>query len=462
MQMVDKAAVLNLTEAQNPWWKDREGLPVEKNWPKREVFFDVEKELDLPLMTLLTGLRRTGKTTILRQAIASLVEKGTNPKKVLYFSFEQELAPTSTETLEALLEVYLTRILKLEPLQVKKTIFIFLDEIQFVEHWQNILKRYYDLNKNFKFILSGSASTVLVWPKKESLAGRLLEIPIGPLSFREFLKLKKEESVPKIGLEKEPKGDELLELKGISRKRGTKLDRFYLEYLARGQFPEMVGWEDLQKIRSYLVGSICEKIVLVDLPKVFDIQSPQKLLQLFSVLVQETGSLVEYQNLAVDLGLSRQTIAEYVSYLEAGYLIEVLYSSSGTFRRRLRKRKKVYATSPNMTTSLQAVGEGDPEFGQALGRLAETAILSLLEKDFKNVYFWLKKGKEVDFVVRAPKGILPIEVKFQNLLGTADFETLFGFMEKNKIQRGILVSRNKVDVVEKDGLKVIVLPVWFV
>lgn len=460
--MVDKVTVLNLAESQNPWWKDKGSLPVEKTWPKREAFFEVQKELNLPLMTLLTGLRRTGKTTILRQSIADLIEKGTNPKRILYFSFEDELSPTSTETLEALLEVYLSRVLRQDIFRVKKTVFIFLDEVQFVERWQNILKRYYDLNKNFKFILSGSASTILVWPKRESLAGRLLEISISPLSFREFLKLKKKGVIPKIGLKKELKEAELFDLRAVSRKRGAGLDELYLEYLARGQFPEMLDWEDLQRVRSYLVGSILEKIVLVDLPKVFDIQSPQKLLQVFSVLAQETGGLVEYQNLAADLGLSRQTIADYISYLEAGYLVDMVYSSSGSFRRRLRRRKKVYATSSNMTTSLQAIDERDPEFGQAIGRLVETAVLSSLRRKFRDVYFWLQRGKKVDFVVRTKGGVLPIEVKFKASLRKADFSNLFDFMRKNDLERGILISRNKVDMVEKDNLKVLVLPAWFV
>lgn len=460
--MVDRVTVLGLAEAQNPWWKDRGNLPIEQSWPKREAFFGVQKELDLPLMTLLTGLRRTGKTTILRQSITNLIGKGTNPKRILYFSFEEEPAPTSTETLEALLEIYLSRILKQEISQVKKTVFIFLDEIQFVERWQNILKRYYDLNKNFKFVLSGSASTVLVWPKRESLAGRLLEISIGPLSFREFLKLKGEKTIPQVDLEKEPRESTLFDLQTVSRQRGAELDGLYLEYLARGQFPEMINWEDLQKIRSYLVSSILEKIVLVDLPKVFDIQSPQKLMQVLSVLVQETGGLVEYQNLAVDLGLSRQTIADYISYLEAGFLVDILYSSSGSFRRRLRKRKKVYATSPNLTTSLQAIGEKDAEFGRVAGRLVETATLSSFRNRFRDVYFWLQKGKEVDFVVRTTEGVLPIEVKFKSSLKSADFTTLFDFMQKNESKRGILISRNKVDVLEKDNLKVLVLPAWFV
>ncbi|MBM4401730.1 MAG: ATP-binding protein [Candidatus Cloacimonetes bacterium] len=458
---VDNVKVFNLASAQNPWWKDSKDLPSEQSWPKFEAFFTAQKELKLPLMTLLTGLRRTGKTTILKQLVADLLKRGENPERILYFSFEQEPAPTSTETLEALLEIYLTQVLKTKVSQVKTPTFIFLDEIQFVERWQNILKRYYDLNKNFKFILSGSASTILVWPKKESLAGRIFEVIISPLSFREFLRLKKEKVVPKINLEKELKESELFDWQVIARQEGGKLDELYLEYLARGQFPEIVGWDELQKIRSYLISSILEKIILVDLPKVFDIQSPQKLREIFSVLAQETGSLVEYQNLAVDLGLSRQTLADYVSYLEAGYLINVLFSSSGSFRRRLRKRKKIYAASPNITTSLQAITEKNPEFGQIIGRLVETAILSSLQKEFQSVYFWRQNGKEVDFIVRTQTQILPIEVKFQSSLKKSDLANLFKFMQKNALRRGFLISRNQLELVEKGGLKIIIIPAWF-
>lgn len=459
---VDKITLFNLATTQNPWWEDSKNLPPEQNWPKREAFFTTQKELDLPLMTLLTGLRRTGKTTILRQLIVNLIKQGQNPKRILYFSFEQEPSPTSTEILETLLEIYLAQVLKRKTSQVKMPVFIFLDEIQFVEQWQNILKRYYDLNKNFKFILSGSASTILVWPKKESLAGRILEVPIGPLSFREFLKLKKEKVIPKIDLEKKLKESEFFDLQIISHNRGNELDELYLEYLARGQFPEIINWDDLQKIRSYLISSILEKIILVDLPKVFEIQSPQKLREVFLVLAQETGSLVEYQSTASDLGLSRQTLADYVSYLEAGYLINVVFSSSGSFRRRLRKRKKIYAASSNITTSLQAIGEKSPEFGQIIGHLVETAVLSSLRKEFQDIYFWLQNGKEVDFVVRSQKEILPIEVKFQSSLKKSDLANLFKFMQKNDLEQGFLISRNQFELVEKDSLKITIVPAWFI
>lgn len=103
---------------------------------------------------------------------------------------------------------------------------------------------------------------------------------------------------------------------GTRRQAGkSEVDKLYLEYLVRGQFPEIISWDDLVKIRSYLANSILEKIVLVDLPKVFEVQSPQNLLQLFQVISQESGSLVEYQGLGSALGLSRQTVADYVDYL---------------------------------------------------------------------------------------------------------------------------------------------------
>ncbi len=65
-------------------------------------------------------------------------------------------------------------------------------------------------------------------------------------------------------------------------------------------------------------------------------------------------------------------------------------------------------------------------------------------------------------MVRTKGGVLPIEVKFKASLRKADFSNLFDFMRRNDLERGILISRNKVDMVEKDNLKVLVLPAWFV
>lgn len=96
-----------------------------------------------------------------------------------------------------------------------------------------------------------------------------------------------------------------------------------------------------------------------------------------------------------------------------------------------------------------------------LGRLVETAILSSLKADFTDVYFWHQKDKEVDFIARAPQGLLPIKVKFQSSLKKSDLNHLFTFMQKNSLTRGILISRTQIELLRKDERCVTILPAWF-
>ncbi|MBU3958119.1 MAG: AAA family ATPase, partial [Nanoarchaeota archaeon] len=115
---------------QNPWW---EGKPIEsiKGMEKRELFGEILGYLDAKQMLAVIGLRRVGKTVLLFQIIEHLIQKGANPRQILYFSFDELLAK-EPDIIENILSGYENEILK----QELKNIFIFFDEINHVRDWQ--------------------------------------------------------------------------------------------------------------------------------------------------------------------------------------------------------------------------------------------------------------------------------------------------------------------------------------
>ena len=122
----------------NDWWitkKVKEGLLKPY---KRPLFNEILRYLDDRQILLVTGLRRVGKTTLFYQLIQELVNKGVEPTKILYFSFDEESAE-----IDDLLKTYREKVLKAEFENTK--IYIFLDEIQKTKDWQNKLKIYYDI-----------------------------------------------------------------------------------------------------------------------------------------------------------------------------------------------------------------------------------------------------------------------------------------------------------------------------
>ena len=150
----------------NHWWKSGR---VKKEFSpkyKRKLFYEIIKYMDKRQILALVGLRRTGKTTLLYQLIQHLIEQGINPFNILYFSFDEE-----DVSVEEILDYYEKEILKKDLSNEK--VFLFFDEIQKLNNWEDKLKILYDLYPKMKIIVSGSASINLLFKGKETLAGRI-------------------------------------------------------------------------------------------------------------------------------------------------------------------------------------------------------------------------------------------------------------------------------------------------
>ncbi|MCP2605725.1 AAA family ATPase, partial [Candidatus Aminicenantes bacterium AC-335-O07] len=160
----------------NPWWRGEFKI----DFREREIYKKIQKFISLPQIIAFTGLRRVGKTTLMFKIVEDSINKGFDPKNIIYFSFDEFKEIKIREVIKEYEELMEKDIRKGKYL-------LLLDEIQKLNNWEEQTKVVYDMFRNFKIYISGSESLFIRKKSKESLAGRIFEFRVEPLSFKEFL-----------------------------------------------------------------------------------------------------------------------------------------------------------------------------------------------------------------------------------------------------------------------------------
>jgi len=386
---------------QNPWLQEPGYSPKELKWPQRTLFDSLYKDiLDTKQVTGLVGLRRTGKSTLLKQILGLMLKNPANKNRILYFSFDEFGVEEKTETLESVIKFFLEEIVDEKLHKIEKPVYLFLDEIQLIPYWQDIVKRFYDLNQKLKFIVSGSSSLYILKKSKESLAGRIFEKRLGPLSFGEY--------------------------KIISGRKSLE------EFLRLGQFPELLELNDLEKRKEYLKEAVIKKVIETDIPKILKIRKQFDFERLFWSILPNTGQIISPTKLGSDLSMKKGTLFNYLSILEEALLVSKIVNLSGSFRSEKRLLRKYYPGSSNFLSL-------SPE-NLSLGFFAENYIANLLKQQSGDLYLFNERGKEIDFVI--PERKLAIEVKYQDVIHKSDYQFLKKYCDE-KGYRGVVICKDK-------------------
>lgn len=381
----------------------REKVPAYKRWASSEI----EKSIGKGLIVAVTGLRRVGKTTIIKQLLG---------KNSFYFSFDEKKY-TNSETLKRVLDVFTGE---------SDYPTIALDEVFRVDDWAGVLKRYHD-QKKAKFIVSGSSS-LMIKKGVESLSGRMLEHYVPPLQFGEYLELKGEgPQTPAPG-----------EVFRVKKRYAEDAE----EFLMKGSFPEIVQMDE-KTAASYIRTSTVEKIVFDDIPYTFSLEYPSKLYDLLKLCATGSAQLFTEVNFAEALQISRHAVSDYLLYLQKAYLIDILYPR-GSFQKALKKQKKVFAKTASIYNALSE----SPTRGQA----AETAVYDKLS-DRKISFYRDAQKREVDFI-----SDIPVEVKYQSTITSHDIANMLYYMEQYKSREGMVVTKELFDEKEIDGKTIRYIP----
>ena len=389
----------------NRHWKEGFVYPFPE---KRDLYPVIAAALETQAIISLVGLRRTGKTTLLKQFINHLIENGVPRHDILLYSFDEPAE------LQAVFDEYFR--LTANNLD-SNMLYFFLDEIQKLPDWQNKLKLYYDHYPNLKFIVSGSSS-VFLRKRSESLAGRIREFWLPPLSFGEFLRFR-------------GKG-ELAEKQALfASQLGKELEQFALR-----PFINILN-EPAESASEYL-NTLLRKVVFEDIPQVYPVEQPQMLLKIFQIIASNPGMLLDYRSLSSDISMNEKTLSNYVHYLEQAFLIKRLYNYSSNRLTSEKKLKKVY---PLASAFCQA------ETAKVMEALAVTQSAS--------VFFW-RQTHEVDMVILENGKPLPIEVKYADAPRKKDLTGLQKFMERFHAEAGIVLTKQ----LEKREGNMSYIPLW--
>jgi len=402
----------------NHWWTigkvDAElALPF-----KRDIYTEIEKNIDKRFILALVGLRRAGKTTTMYQIIQGLIETKIKKENILFFSFD-EVSVKLSEVMETYKEIH-NKDLR------KEKIYIFLDEIQKWSGWKNELKKYYDLYPRLKFIISGSESLFIRKKTKETLAGRIFEFTLAPFTFREYLRFNKiEES---------------------EFKYETKIKPIFLKFVEKGGFPETFSLETDKDFKEYIRTLVVDKIVYKDIPRIFKLEDPDFLKILLELISTNPGMYIDYQSLSRQFGKDRRVIKDYLNYLKESFLITLL----GNYRKgsitTLRKKKRAYPADNALIYLYKSRIEED-----FFGRMVETLVVNKL----KASSFW-ENGGEIDIVYEG----IPIEVKYQEKINSEDFKPIREFMRKFNKKEGLMITKNEEKEIKFEEGVIKLIPVW--
>jgi len=397
----------------NRHWTNSFFYPFEK---KRDYFKILLNHLNKKQIIALTGIRRTGKTVLFKQLINHLINDNTQRKNILYFSFDEQ-KPSIDELIK---EYCQTTSLELG----KDKVFIFLDEIQKLNDWQNQIKTYYDNYENIKFFVSGSATLFIHKKAHESLAGRVFLLDLPVLSFKEFLNFRE-----KTELANNPK----MFLNQIQNEFSIYLKRNFIEIIN----------EDDEFAKEYLKG-IINKIAFEDIPQLFSVENPEKLKALITAIYSSPGMLINYENIGTDLGLSSKTTEKYLFYLTQAKIVKKVYNYSKNFLTSEKKSKKVYITAPCMCFLNDEV---------EISKVIENLVCVAGNFDF----FWRTPQKdEIDFISKKDSLIIPIEVKYANKINPQDLNAIKKFSKKNKTGIAIIITKDT----EQQNQKTKMIPAW--
>lgn len=349
---------------------------------KRQLFPALEAELETKEMTVITGMRQVGKTTALHHLfnlVKSLNKTLLDLENPLHRKvFEEENYDAVWNNLQ-----------QFGIINTAKA-YIFIDEVQNLPDLSRVVKYLYD-HWDVKFILTGSSSFYLRNLFPESMAGRKMIFEMFPLHFTEFLVFKQVNRIAE-GTFK----SKALHKNKISYER---LVPYYNEFMEFGGFPSVVIENNLERKRTML-SEIFTSYFEKDAKNLADFRDMSKLRDLILLLIPRVGSRVEVMKLATALSVSRETVYNYLSFLEQTYFITLLPKYSSSIDRQAAGSKKVFLCDSGMVNKLGRVSQG---------QLFEQSVYQNLRSNHKLAYHNKEGVSEIDFIADATTAL---EVKF--------------------------------------------------
>ena len=450
MAIVSNEQVIKVLRQYNPWWRNPDMVKVESKPQKRLAYYEAMKMLKhktIRRFTVLSGARRVGKTTIMYQMIENLVEEGINPKNILYVSFDNPIVKMIN--VETVLSIYES----LYPLEDTK--YVFMDEIQYTEHWELWMKVIYDSRKDIRLTATGSSSPILEKGSTDSGTGRWSVLKIPTMSFYEYCCLLKieESTIPdsvKLTSLVKMNNSEI----GDIMSRFSTLEGHFNRYLMIGGFPELVLSDDDDYAQRMLREDVVDKVIKRDVLTLFNIRSPLLMEKLFLYLCMNSTEIFSITTAAKELeNTSVSTIEGYLEALEMSNLIYISKPMDVGSKGALKGRPKIYvadAAIRNAVLMIEDVLSDEKELGAMIETCVYKHIVSFYQGSTAQIGYFRKakdNQKEVDVVIELPREKILCEVKYRNNSHIPATDAIVELCsdEKSKVTHAFLITKSMED-----------------
>ena len=377
-------------------FKDREILKQLKNyWNSSEA-------------VIITGMRRTGKSTLLKYVYNKI-----DSKNKLYLDFENPInrkyfESDNYERVKSSLEILGLDFGNSRP-------YIFMDEIEYLGNLPSIINYFMD-NYKVKFFLTGSIN-----PSSKRFYNKFskgIYFELFPLNFKEFLLFK--------GTKINPPGNR----KDVTKPIFDILSNHYEEFILFGGFPEVVLKKTIEEKKKSLE-NIFASFFKLEVVQFSSFRKSELIRDLVLLLMQRIGKKLDIQKLSIELGISRATVYEYISFLEDTYFIKTIKPLVLGNVREIRKSPKIYVCDSGLINHFVRVGEEE---------LFENSVIQNLMDSSEIMYYQRKGGAGIDFIINRDKAY---DVKV--VPHSADIKRFKKICEELNFDEYKIISKNYIE-----------------
>lgn len=372
------------------------------------------------LIKVIVGQRRVGKSYILRQLAAKLIEDGVAAENIVFINceFVEFRFLRGYQDLNDLIKLYRREV------KPQGRVYLLLDEVQNIDEWELIVNSYsQDYIEEYELFISGSNSKMLAGELATLLSGRYITFEIFPFSFKEWA--------------------------GVAECEQTRDN--YEKYMLSGGLPELFALPDEETKRNY-ISSVKDSVLLRDIIQRYNIKDAKLLEDIFVYIINNASNLLSVRNVAnyfksSGRKSSYETVAAYLRYIEDTHLIHRVERYNIRGKETIAGNCKYYANDLSFNNCLY---QG---FGYGAGYLLENIIYLDLSRKGYSIYVGTIRSKEVDFVAIKGERKIYIQVAYQ-LTDRATIEREYSALESiDDNYEKIVVSADTIQLPLKDGIR---------
>ncbi|MBU1973767.1 MAG: ATP-binding protein, partial [Nanoarchaeota archaeon] len=342
-------------------FEQQKDFKKKEDFVPRELTSEVLSRLHLKLPIIITGLRRVGKSTLLKILTEEL---NLSDKECFYINFNDErLISFTPSDFQKILDF-------LNEQDYKENCYLFIDEIQEVSKWEKWIDR---IKEKYSIIITGSNSKLLSKEISTVLTGRSVNVSLYPFSFKEVLA---------------SKNIKLNEIK-LDLKLQAQVRKEFLSFLNKGGIPKPVIDDD-----EKLLVELYENIIYRDIIKRFNPRLEKPIKEISLYLLSNISKEISLRSLSKTIGITNlSTMKSVIDSFEKAFLFFFIHKFDFSLRKQLQNPRKVYCIDNGFTTKVGF------RFSDDKGRLLENLVFTELKRRGKEIYYFSEK-RECDFVIK--------------------------------------------------------------